>query len=133
MDTTTLTNIVVNAILQRRNIEIDYENPIVNERRKRVVSPFDIGTTDPDLKDNFKDNLYAFSEDHVNATTGKNEPKVLVFAIRNIHSARLLDSTFDPVELYQLGNENDDVDWRSRPFNLVPERSWFAQQVGHRN
>jgi hypothetical protein len=126
MKTDVITPLVEQAVRERRYIEIDYEHPDGTERRVRTVAPFDVGTADPEFRENFKDNLYAFSPDHTNRDTGKPEPQVMVFAIGKIHSARLLDATFDPEQLRAIGQEHDDLDWAERPFNLVPDRGWFV-------
>jgi predicted DNA-binding transcriptional regulator YafY len=126
MQTELFLPIAERAIRERRNIEIDYESPDGRERHKRIVSPFDVGSTDPELAERFKDNLYAFSPDHLNRDTEEPEPQVLVFAIGKVHSARLLDETFDPEQLRTISLQHDDVDWGGRDFNLVPDRGWFV-------
>jgi predicted DNA-binding transcriptional regulator YafY len=126
MQTEAITPLVETAIRERRMLEIDYEHPDGTNRGTRVVAPFDIGTTDPNLKANFKDNLYAFSADHMDPDTEEPQPHVLVFAIGRIHSARLLDQTFDPEQLRTAGLDHDPVDWAVRPFNLVSDRGWFV-------
>lgn len=125
MNTQDLRPIAEQAIKERRQIEIDYEHVDGTERRKRVVAPFDIGTRDPRMADNFKDNLYAFSADHVNKDNDRPEPQVCVFAIAYVHSARLLDSPFDPEECRRTSLKHDSFDWGKRDFNLVPDRDWF--------
>jgi hypothetical protein len=130
MDTATLTNIVVYAIQNRRNIEIDVAGSDEKEHNMYVVAPFDIGTTDPELKENYKDNLFAFCYDHTNPVSGEVEPRVVVYPIGRIRAARLHDSEFDPNELYEMGRKFDDVDWRGRQFNLLSGRQWFVPSSG---
>ncbi|MEX2242903.1 MAG: hypothetical protein WD716_03550 [Fimbriimonadaceae bacterium] len=113
------------AILELREIEIDYQHVSDPERRTRVVAPFDVGSGNPKFAERFKDNLYAFSADHVDEASGRVAPQVLVFAIRNVFSARILDTRFDPAECRLISLQHDNYDWKGAPFNLVPKRGWF--------
>lgn len=130
MDTATLTNVVVYAIQNKRYIEIDVESLDGSGHTVHIVAPFDIGTTDPELAENYKDNLFAFVREHVNPVSGQVEPRVVVFPIGKIRSARLYEEEFDPEVLYEMGRKFDDVDWRGRQYNLVPGRQWFVPKTG---
>ena len=129
MDVQSMIVLAEKAIIERREMELDYARVDGAKRWGRVVAPFDVGSRNPMYRDRNSGKLFAFSREHKHEKTGRAQPMVVAIAISEISDASVLESQFVPEELRRTSIENDPrgYDWGSIPdgWNIARDRAWF--------
>ncbi|MGI8922764.1 MAG: hypothetical protein ACR2HJ_01780 [Fimbriimonadales bacterium] len=117
--------IVVDAIANRKILEMIYQHSTDDQSVEHTIAPLDIGSTNPDRKKSSAELLFAYSYTHLDKE-GRKKPKVCAFKIPNIIELRDTGSTFDPIEIANLNRKATGYDYRDCDFALLPNRDWYS-------
>jgi hypothetical protein len=112
------------AIENRLVLSVIYQHTTDGERVVHKIAPFDIGSSNPQNRERFANNLYAYSFTHRNENNLPN-PKVCAFNINNFLNIEETDEIFDETELAKLNFQTTRYDYRNCNFALLPNRNWF--------
>jgi hypothetical protein len=113
------------SIREQRVLNAIYDHVDRTERVSHRLAVFDFGTTNPNTRDRFQNNVYAYAYDHLNTKTNLADPRVIAFNVDSFLSLEASGVTFNAVELTDLNFRATKYDYRHCEFAIVPERGWY--------